>query len=183
MRNAELTKHRILEAATEEFSRYGFAGARVDRIAQSAGANKALIYAYFGNKEKLFAEVYQAIIGLVVQDVTLDPADLPGYLERRIDWQLQHPALPRISLWGALEVPEFRATEAMREGRMRKEAILAQGQADGVISTRFAPGELLDLLDALANPAVTLDPARAEQAEAYKHAAVAALRRLIEPEP
>jgi hypothetical protein len=91
--------------------------------------------------------------------------------------------LPRIALWGALELPEFRATEAMREGRRKKEAILSQGQADGVISTRFTAGELLDLLDALANPAVTLDPARAERAEAYKHAAVAALRRLIEPEP
>ena len=183
MRNVELTKQRILEAATEEFSRYGFAGARVDRIAQSAGANKALIYAYFGNKEKLFAEVFQAIIGLVVQDVALDPADLPGYLERRIDWQLEHPALPRIALWGALELPEFRATDAMREGRRRKEAILAQGQADGIISTRFSAGELLDLLDALANPVITLDPARADQTETYKRAAVAALRRLIAPEP
>ena len=37
-RNAEATKERILDAALAEFSAYGIAGARVDRIAQAVFA-------------------------------------------------------------------------------------------------------------------------------------------------
>ena len=44
-RDAEDTKRRIFEAATAEFADHGIAGARVDRIAARAGANKQLIYA------------------------------------------------------------------------------------------------------------------------------------------
>ena len=53
-RDPERTRHRILAAATEEFSRYGLGGARVDRIAARAGANKRMLYYYFGDKEGLF---------------------------------------------------------------------------------------------------------------------------------
>jgi TetR/AcrR family transcriptional regulator len=52
------SRDKILEAAVEEFIQHGFSGARVDRIAQRAGINKAMIYYYFSSKEKL----YQAVI-------------------------------------------------------------------------------------------------------------------------
>jgi AcrR family transcriptional regulator len=45
---------RLLDAAFEEFAQHGLAGARVDRIAEAAQANKGLIYVYYGNKEQLF---------------------------------------------------------------------------------------------------------------------------------
>ncbi|MFD9045102.1 TetR family transcriptional regulator, partial [Streptomyces bottropensis] len=45
------TKSRILQAAAAEFAAYGFAGARVDRIAKAASVNKNLIYIYFTNKD------------------------------------------------------------------------------------------------------------------------------------
>jgi AcrR family transcriptional regulator len=48
------TRANILAAATAEFARYGLGGARVDRIAQRAGANKRMLYYYFGDKEGLF---------------------------------------------------------------------------------------------------------------------------------
>jgi AcrR family transcriptional regulator len=50
-------KEKILEASLEEFAEKGFDGARVDRIAESAGVNKALIYYYFKSKEQLFVAV------------------------------------------------------------------------------------------------------------------------------
>ena len=56
---ATTTKDRLLKAAFEEFSRRGFAGARVDEIASRAGANKALIYQYYGDKEALFKHVLE----------------------------------------------------------------------------------------------------------------------------
>lgn len=56
-RDAERTKKDIIAAAMAEFTEFGDTGARIDRIAERAGANKALIYSYFGNKEDLYAVV------------------------------------------------------------------------------------------------------------------------------
>ncbi len=53
-RNPEVTKRSILDAAIGEFSTFGLGGARVDRIAERAGANKRMLYHYFGNKDALF---------------------------------------------------------------------------------------------------------------------------------
>jgi len=53
-RDPERTRQKILDAATEEFARYGLGGARVDRIAVRAGANKRMLYYYFRDKDNLF---------------------------------------------------------------------------------------------------------------------------------
>ena len=53
-RDPDRTRQRVLDAATVEFARYGLGGARVDRIAARAGANKRMLYYYFGSKEDLF---------------------------------------------------------------------------------------------------------------------------------
>ena len=53
-RDPARTRSKILEAATCEFARYGLGGARVDRIAARARANKRMLYYYFGDKEGLF---------------------------------------------------------------------------------------------------------------------------------
>ena len=59
-RDPERTRGRILDAATAEFARFGLGGARVDRIAQRAGANKRMLYYYFGSKEALFLAALEA---------------------------------------------------------------------------------------------------------------------------
>ncbi|HSD42292.1 MAG: TetR/AcrR family transcriptional regulator [Bacteroidota bacterium] len=50
---------RILDAALREFARHGLGGARVDRIAARADANKRMLYYYFGDKEALFLAVLE----------------------------------------------------------------------------------------------------------------------------
>lgn len=59
-RDAERTRGAILDAATTEFARHGLGGARVDRISAAAGANKRMLYYYFGDKEGLFLAVLEA---------------------------------------------------------------------------------------------------------------------------
>ena len=54
VRDAGATKLRILAAARIEFADHGYMGARVDRIARTAQANKRLLYYYIGNKEALY---------------------------------------------------------------------------------------------------------------------------------
>ena len=57
-RDPEATKAQILDAAEEEFARYGLAGARTEPIAARTGVTKAMIHYYFGTKE----ELYQAVL-------------------------------------------------------------------------------------------------------------------------
>jgi TetR/AcrR family transcriptional regulator len=59
----EDTKEGLLSAATEAFAEKGFSGARVDEIAESASANKAMIYYHFGSKEGLYKAVLLRHIG------------------------------------------------------------------------------------------------------------------------
>ncbi|MGI8527358.1 MAG: TetR/AcrR family transcriptional regulator, partial [Pseudolabrys sp.] len=58
-RDPEGMRKRILRAATIEFARYGFGGARIDRIAKTAGANKRMIYYHVGDKEALYLAVLE----------------------------------------------------------------------------------------------------------------------------
>ena len=54
-RDADQSRKLILQAALEEFSTYGHSGARVERIASTAGVSKPLIYDYFGDKDAIYA--------------------------------------------------------------------------------------------------------------------------------
>jgi AcrR family transcriptional regulator len=97
-RNPERNQERILAAATEEFARYGLGGARVDRIAARAGANKRMLYYYYGNKDDLFlavlearyAHIRKAELGLHLLD--LDPGQgMRRMVEFTWSYYLKHP--------------------------------------------------------------------------------------------
>lgn len=62
-RNADDTRARILAAATEEFSRLGYGGARVDAICKAAHANPRMIYHYFTDKDGLYVAVLEKVLG------------------------------------------------------------------------------------------------------------------------
>ena len=51
------TEEKIINAALDEFAELGYAGARVDSIAERGAVNKAMIYYYFKSKEKLYERI------------------------------------------------------------------------------------------------------------------------------
>ncbi len=106
------TKRRLLEAALREFAEHGLAGARVDRIAEHARANKRLIYAYYGNKEQLFDTVMVHSLGVLADAVPFSAGDLPGYAGALFDHMTAQPALVRLTMWKLLERPEVSSQEA-----------------------------------------------------------------------
>ena len=58
----------IMDAAMQEFAAYGFEGARLDRIAKTAGIAKGTIYLYYDSKETLFlAAVEENIVQLMAE--------------------------------------------------------------------------------------------------------------------
>ena len=56
------TRGKILEAACLEFIERGYDGARVQHIAELSGANKAMIYYYFGSKRRLYRLVFKKMV-------------------------------------------------------------------------------------------------------------------------
>jgi AcrR family transcriptional regulator len=97
------TKQRIVDAATEEFARYGIAGARVERIVEAARTNRAQLYGYFGSKEGLFDAIFHASLERIVNVVPIDGTDLAGWAVRLYDEYLRRPDLIRLATWTRLE--------------------------------------------------------------------------------
>ncbi|MGQ0685820.1 TetR/AcrR family transcriptional regulator [Bradyrhizobium sp.] len=62
-RRADARPEELLHAALEVFGERGFAGARLEDVAQRAGVTKGTIYLYFDSKETLFREVVRAGVG------------------------------------------------------------------------------------------------------------------------
>ncbi len=68
-RDLEKTRRLILDAAADEFSEFGFPGARVDRISQRAGCNKAMIYYIYKDKQELHLAVLENLFEEKVHEV------------------------------------------------------------------------------------------------------------------
>jgi AcrR family transcriptional regulator len=153
-RDPERTRARILEAATREFSRHGLGGARVDRIAERAGANKRMLYYYFGDKDALFL----AVLEQTYEDIRraeqalhlLDASPVEGVVRLvEFTWRyyLDHPEfltlLNSANLHRARHLrrsPEIRATNSPVIATLAE--LLRRGEADGSIRAGIDPLQL-----------------------------------------
>ncbi|MDJ1009410.1 MAG: TetR/AcrR family transcriptional regulator [Paracoccaceae bacterium] len=77
-RRKEHRPDEIIAAGLEEFYEHGFSGARLDRIAQSAGISRATLYLYFENKEALFAAVADHAIGTFIDSQAHELTSVEG---------------------------------------------------------------------------------------------------------
>ncbi len=161
-RDAQATRSRILAAATSEFAAYGIAGARVDRIAAAAQANKNMIYIYFGSKEQLFDAVFGAAIGQLLDTVPIDVHDLPGYAGALFDHADRHPQLTRLARWHGLERPGGHPPEAAVSGTLNKIEAIAAAQDAGAVGARLSADQLLAMLLSIATSWSAGSPEMAE---------------------
>jgi len=74
-------ERQVLDVAHARFAAHGFAAVTMDDVAADAGVTKPLLYAYFGNKERLYVacmeragEAMFATVGAAVSDAD-SPAD------------------------------------------------------------------------------------------------------------
>ncbi|GAA0376038.1 putative TetR family regulatory protein [Acrocarpospora corrugata] len=184
--DATATKTRILDAAFAEFAEYGLAGARMDRIAEKADANKRSIYVHFGHKEELFDLVVARTLAAVSEAVPFNPADLPGYAGALFDYILTSPDLVRLATWAQFERPE--ATTAEINAYRKKVEALAQH--DGRATTHTNPVDVLALVHALIFAWFTTSPAlrglapeeqwSPERLAAHRAAVIAAVQALVD---
>jgi AcrR family transcriptional regulator len=188
-RDAEATRARLLAAAVDEFAAHGIAGARVDRIAHAAGANKQLIYAYFGNKEGLFDAALAQSCGGLMETVPFDADDIPGYVGRLFDYAVAHPEVYRLVAWAGLERPDAIAEfEAQSYGD--KLAAISEAQDEGRLDRALVPADLLALVMGLAaswfsaSEAIrrsdSKHPWSSERLAQFRDAATEATRRIVD---
>ncbi|MFJ8797357.1 MULTISPECIES: TetR family transcriptional regulator [unclassified Streptomyces] len=146
IRDAARTRAEILDVATQEFSRAGFAGARVDEIAARTSTTKRMIYYYFGGKEQLFTAVLERAYTVIRQaeqklDVEhLDPvAAIRRLAELTFDHHEAHPDFIRlVSIENIHEAEHIVASDEL--GSIGSPAldvigrILATGRASGLFT-------------------------------------------------
>lgn len=107
------TEKQILIAAIKVFQERGFAGARMQQIADEAEINKSMLHYYFRSKDKLFQKVFQASISqffpeifkVLNSDLALVPK-IEKLVETYYDIFRKHPHLPRFVIHEMNQHPE-----------------------------------------------------------------------------
>jgi len=155
------TRRRLLEAAIIEFSAYGIAGARVDRIALAAKANKQAIYAYFGSKDALFAAAFEDRIRDFHTSVLFDEYDLAEYGGRMFDKFEDAPETLRLVLWYQVERMAGPPLEVILDSTTDKVGRVVAAQQEGKVTKAYPAVALLSFARSIALMWHTQIPERA----------------------
>jgi TetR/AcrR family transcriptional regulator len=153
-RDPNKTREAILQAAQDEFAAKGLFGGRVNEIAVQAGANKRMLYHYFGSKEGLYLAVLERVYaGLRGEELTLHLDHLePRMAIRRLvefnfDYSREHPEM--ISLFNSENLHRARHLRKSKKVRELHSPfvrlvgdILKRGAAKGVFRRGLDPVEV-----------------------------------------
>jgi TetR/AcrR family transcriptional regulator len=153
-RDPAATRRKLLTAARLEFARHGFAGARVDEIAERAGVNKQLVYHHFGDKDALYLAVLEWVYADIrEQERQLNLEGLPPekairkLIEASFDYLATNPdfivLLNDENRGGARHVRGSTRLEAMHSPLVRSVShILNEGVRSGVFRKGIDPIQL-----------------------------------------
>lgn len=160
-RDPEATRAAILQAALEEFSEMGHFGARVDRIAERAGASKPMIYDYFGDKDAVYrAALREAYVQIREAETELDLAmfDPEESIRRLVVFTLQHflnnPWFIRIlnteNMMGGEAIKMLKeAPDIQSPLLLQLQKILDRGAEEGIFKTNIVAVDFYVLLASL----------------------------------
>ena len=104
MQLSETTRDKIMAAAWDVFAEKGYDGARMQEIADRAGANKAMIFYYFSSKDALFegiiketfGQMFQAFQGIIAEE-NIEPVELlPKIVRVHLNMLAANPRLPKV---------------------------------------------------------------------------------------
>jgi len=148
-RDAQATQARLLETAAREFARVGFAGARIDAIAERARTNKRMIYAYFGDKDGLYRAVLDAHLALAFAfegpPATAPRAQVEQILRAYFEFLSAHRDFVRLLAWEALST-EKRGRRILIDRVIPAleplHAVVRRGIAEGAFRSDLVPREL-----------------------------------------
>jgi AcrR family transcriptional regulator len=156
-RDPERTKSRILDAAIEEFSAKGFAGARVSEIAARGGVNSQLIAYYFGGKDGLYRELGRR--WRAYEESTFPAqADFADLIKRYVRASVDPRLGGRLLAWDGLADNGKDDEDEERNAQLRREVEnIRARQESGEFSDDFDPAVFLLMTMGAAN-ALTVYP-------------------------
>ena len=147
---------RILAAAERIFAARGLAGARTDEIAQAARVNKAMLYYYFGSKDRLYRAVFENLFG---QAGRMIQAEMPAkasprrmvlaFVEGYFKFRIDNPNYARLMQHMMMEDPkQFRwiAREHFEQGFRRMTRTIKTGIAQGEFQPLNAEHAMLNII-------------------------------------
>ncbi len=194
---SDITRAKILSAATELFAQRGYAGTGVDRLAARSGIAKTAIYYHFGNKEGLLAAVVERAADIWIENISqsADSADSPEVaLDRALAGMQtmaeEKPWILKLLLLLTLEVAEEKPAvrKAMARVFLRARASIVAGlnRAMGrqVPDSDTIGNVILGLLQAVVvgrelDPAMSLDDSFAE----LRQIVIGMVARRLEDDP
>ena len=127
------TEEKIFNAARIIFQKKGFAGARMQEIADEAGINKAMLHYCFKNKELLFQAVFLNAFGQLApqineifnsQDSIFDK--ISKFTHSYISFVMLNPYLPQFVIQEMNNNPEFVMSFLKSENRPNPTLLIAQ---------------------------------------------------------
>ena len=137
------TQEKIFNAARIVFQKKGFAGARMQEIADEAGINKAMLHYCFKNKELLFQAVFMNAFSQLApqineifnsQDSIFDK--IRKFTSSYISFVMLNPYLPQFVIQEMNNNPEFVMSFLKNENRPNPTLLITQIEkeiADGII--------------------------------------------------
>jgi TetR/AcrR family transcriptional regulator len=150
------TARRILAAAERIFAARGLAGARTDEIARAARVNKAMLYYYFGSKERLYRAVFEDLFGRAGKMIQ---AEMPAQASPReailafvggyFKFRIENPNYARLMQHMMMEDPkQFRwvAREYFEQGFRRMTRTIKTGIAQGEFQPLNAEHTMLNII-------------------------------------
>jgi len=149
------TEEKIFNAARIVFQKKGFAGARMQEIADEAGINKAMLHYCFKNKQLLFEAVFMNAFSQLApqineifnsQDAVFDK--ITKFTHSYISYVIHHPYLPQFIIQEMNNNPEFVMSFLNHENRPDPSQLMHQIEkeiADGIIKPSNPKQLLLDV--------------------------------------
>ncbi|MEZ7497731.1 TetR/AcrR family transcriptional regulator [Flavobacterium sp. Arc3] len=127
------TEEKIFNAARTVFQKKGFAGARMQEIADEAGINKAMLHYCFKNKQLLFEAVFMnAFTQLAPQINAIFNSDesvfekIKKFTHNYISFVIDNPHLPPFIIQEMNNNPEFVMKFLNHENRPNPSMLIAQ---------------------------------------------------------
>lgn len=115
------SKDQILDAAERLFAQQGFTGTTIKQLGQTAGVNSALLYYYFGDKERLYRAVLERLVTRLVgrtagRLATEAPPSqrIRGFIEAQVETIMANPQLPRLFMREMLDHDAAHAVEQIQ---------------------------------------------------------------------
>jgi AcrR family transcriptional regulator len=148
------TRERLLLAAIRLFSQKGYDGATVDEIVEEAGANKRMVYHYFGSKEAIYREVLREVYGRLthIELALVNPNDsveraLEALVRAYFTFLATNPEFVQLLLWENLGQGRHLGAvgDALSKAPILQvlQRVLRQGVREGRIGGGFETKHLL----------------------------------------